>query len=190
MSPLRLTATTRTRRVVLAAAVALLLAFAPVPASAHNSLISATPGAGTTLDRVPPEVVLTFDEPAISLGTQVVVTGPQGPVQAGPPRLAGGTVTQSLQPGSPAGDYTVDYRVTSADGHPVSGRYRFTAAAAAAGTPTTPAPAEPGPRPTRPFGWALALVGIAAAVLALLRGGRRRARSAPSSPPDFEGHHP
>jgi len=78
-------------------------------------------------------VVLTFDEPAIAIGTKLVITGPEGPVQIGKPSLVDNTVTQDLQPGSPAGAYTVDWRVTSADGHPISGSFTFTAEAAASG---------------------------------------------------------
>jgi copper resistance protein C len=84
--------------------------------------------------------VLTFDEPAIAMGTQIVITGPSGPAQAGAPRLVDNTVTQELQAGAPAGDYTVAWRVTSADGHPISGTFAFTATDAGAGTP---APSEP-----------------------------------------------
>jgi hypothetical protein len=86
--------------------------------------------------------VLTFDEPAIALGTKLVVTGPTGPVQVGTPRLVDTTVTQDLQPGAPAGQYTVDWRVTSADGHPISGSFSFTTEAPGTGSPeSSPAPA-------------------------------------------------
>ena len=48
-------------------------------------------------------------------------------------------MTEHLQPGSPAGQYKVIWRVTSADGHPVSGKFSFTA--------TSP---SPGQRPSVP----------------------------------------
>ena len=67
----------------------------------------------------PSSVVLTFDEPAIAIGTKLVVTGPTGPVQTGAPQLVDNTVTQNLQPGAPAGAYTVEWRITSTDGHPI-----------------------------------------------------------------------
>ena len=107
------------------------------PASAHNVLKSSSPADGKTVARAPSSVVLTFDEPAIALGTKLVITGPEGPAQIGKPRLVDNTVTQDLQPGAPAGTYTVDWRVTSADGHPISGSFTFTAEAAAAGVPST-----------------------------------------------------
>jgi copper resistance protein C len=109
------------------------LAIGASPASAHNVLKSSSPADGKKVARTPSSVVLTFDEPAIAIGTKLVITGPEGPVQIGKPSLVDNTVTQDLQPGSPAGAYTVDWRVTSADGHPISGSFTFTAEAAASG---------------------------------------------------------
>jgi methionine-rich copper-binding protein CopC len=117
---------------ILAAAVLAMagLAISASPAWAHNTLKSSNPAEGKTVARTPSSVVLTFDEPAIALGTKLVVTGPTGPVQVGTPRLVDTTVTQDLQPGAPAGSYTVEWRVTSADGHPISGSFSFTTEAA------------------------------------------------------------
>jgi copper resistance protein C len=115
------------------------------PASAHNVLKSTSPADGEKVARTPSSVILTFDEPAIALGTKLVVTGPEGPAQIGKPRLVDNTVTQDLQPGAPAGTYTVDWRVTSADGHPISGSFTFTAEAAAAGGPATAPSLAPQP---------------------------------------------
>lgn len=106
-----------------------------VPAAAHNALTGSSPGRDAVVASVPGAVVLTFDEPAIGLGTRVVVTGPQGEVQQGPPRLVDNTVTQPLQPAAAAGAYTVAWRVTSIDGHPISGTYAFTATEAGSSPP-------------------------------------------------------
>ena len=46
-------------------------------------------------------VILTFNEPAIALGTQLAVTGPSGLVSSGDPRLVDNTVTWQ---------YRYDYR--------------------------------------------------------------------------------
>ena len=115
------------------------------PASAHNVLKSSSPADGKKVARTPSSVVLTFDEPAIAIGTKLVITGPEGPVQIGKPSLVDNTVTQDLQPGSPAGAYTVDWRVTSADGHPISGSFTFMAEAA--GGPSTAPSLAPQPSP-------------------------------------------
>ena len=151
------------------------------PASAHNVLKSSSPADGKKVARTPSSVVLTFDEPAIAIGTKLVITGPEGPVQIGKPSLVDNTVTQDLQPGSPAGAYTVDWRVTSADGHPISGSFTFTAKAA--GVPSTapsfaPQPSTAPTTPTTRGSSALWLVAGAIIVLAagLVAVGRRRWR--------------
>jgi len=149
------------------------------PASAHNVLKSTSPADGKKVARPPSSVVLTFDEPAIALGTKLVITGPEGPVQIGKPSLVDNTVTQDLQPGSPAGAYTVDWRVTSADGHPISGSFTFTAVAAG-GPSTAPSLApQPSPAPTAPTArGSSGLWLVAAAILVVASGliaiGRRR----------------
>lgn len=116
------------------------------PAWAHDVLRSSSPADGTHVERPPAEVVLTFDEPALAVGTEVLVTGPSGAVATGPPRLVDNEVRQSLTPG-PAGAYTVVWRVTSADGHPVSGTFAFTAdqpsASATSSASTTTAATAP-----------------------------------------------
>ena len=132
-------------RVVVAVIVAAAFAWAGLlaaagPASAHDVIRSTNPADGAIVDRLPDRVVLTFDEPALALGSEVVVTGPAGPVSDGPPSLVDNEVRQAVRAG-PAGRYTVLWRVTSADGHPVSGTFAFTTQQAGAG-PTSTAPAS------------------------------------------------
>ena len=119
---------------VLAATAVTLIATA-VPASAHDVLRSTNPADGAVVDRLPDMVVLTFDEPALAIGTEVVVTGPAGPVSDGQPQLVDAEVRQPVRAG-PAGRYTVLWRVTSADGHPVSGTFAFTTQQGSAASPT------------------------------------------------------
>ena len=108
----------------------LTLVVGATPAAAHNALTGTVPAASSSVGRTPAQVVLTFDQPAVAMGTQVLVTGPSGQVQAGAARLVDTTVTQDVQGGAPAGTYTVAWRVTSADGHPVSGAFTFTSSEA------------------------------------------------------------
>jgi copper resistance protein C len=159
-----------------------LLASAAGPASAHNTLLSSTPSDGETVPRMPEAVVLVFDDSAIAMGAQVVVTGPSGPVQTGSPTVVDNSAQQPLAAGAPAGNYTVAWRVTSADGHPITGTFQFTARAAGGGQ--APQEANP-PQETNPAGGALARGGpivVAALVLAagtgvfLLRKRRRTLR--------------
>jgi methionine-rich copper-binding protein CopC len=127
---------------ILLAVTALLLGAAPA-AQAHDFLVGTSPADASTVAVVPAQVTLTFSEPALAVGTVVIVTGPTGPVETGQPVLIDKTIAQRLQPGSPAGRYRVTWRATSADGHPVSGTFSFSAAKGSSGgrataTPTTP----------------------------------------------------
>ena len=151
----------------------------PPSAGAHDVLVATSPAGDAVVDRLPEQVVLTFDAPAQALGTALVVTGPTGPVQQGAPALVDTTVRQSLRGGAPAGEYRVAWRVTSADGHPVSGEYTFTTRLATrprAGDAAAPAaPAQPGADSGGAGTLALAGgAGLAAVVLAVLLLGRRR----------------
>jgi methionine-rich copper-binding protein CopC len=134
---------------VLLACAALLVA-AP-HASAHNALLGTDPADGSSLATPPTHITLTFDQPAQALGTEIVVLGPDGAaVSTGTPELVDNTVAQALAADLPAGAYTVQWRVTSADGHPLSGELAFTATAGApvATAPVTPEPIEPTAEPT------------------------------------------
>lgn len=139
----------------LAALAAVLLALAAVlltagRADAHNSLLGTDPADGSTVDAPPASITLTFDQPAQSLGTEIVVLGPDGSaVSTGDAALVDNTVTQALSTGLPAGAYTVEWRVTSADGHPLSGTLAFTVASGAeAAVPAAPETIEPTAEPT------------------------------------------
>lgn len=109
-------------------------------AAAHDVLERTSPAAGTTVDRMPQTVKLTFSEEPLDIGTQVVVSGPRGPVSSGAPKIDGRDVTQAVSPSSPAGDYTVSYRVTSDDGHPVTGTFGFHATVGLDGSTATAGP--------------------------------------------------
>jgi copper resistance protein C len=174
-------------RVAIAAALVLAVAGwtagAAPPAWAHDVLLHTAPTAGATVATVPPTVVLTFGEPALALGTAVEILGPAGDVASGPPVLVGSTVREAVRAGAPAGAYTVRWRVTSADGHPVSGAFTFTARGS--GGSARPAPAEPvtggahtGAGPSVVW-WASAAALALAALLAAVHRARRHGGSAP-----------
>ena len=171
---------------VLVGAVAALV-LANGQAAAHTELVSTTPADQQAVSRTPAVVVLTFDESLLAMGSQVVVTGPQGPVQVGAPVVAETTVSQNLQ-GGPAGHYTVAWRVTAADGHPLSGTFSFTAASAGNGASATPGPddgrnSEETTASTDRSTWAWLLGGVAflAVVVALTRQLVRRPDLSPPS---------
>ncbi|MER6011934.1 copper resistance CopC family protein [Streptomyces bluensis] len=122
---------TAARVLVLPAALAALATAAP-RAAAHTDLDTARPAADATLAEPPSHITLTFSDPMTRKYAKVAVTAPDGKSAAtDEPAVSGNEVTLALDPTSPAGRYTVGYRVVSADGHPVSGSYSFTVEAAA-----------------------------------------------------------
>jgi len=123
-------------------AVLVLTALGASPASAHNVLRSTDPADGSTVATAPAQVTLTFDQPAVAIGTEIAVQAPDGRiVSTGEPVLVDSTVSQAITGELPAGTYTVQWRVTSADGHPLSGELAFTATDATA-IGVEPAPVE------------------------------------------------
>lgn len=127
---------------LLALAATLLL---PVSASAHDVLEKMTPAEGTTVPQLPDRVSMTFSDQPLAIGLQVVVRGPAGDVASGAPTIEGRTVTQALAPTAPGGEYTVLYRVTSTDGHPLSGSWSFHATVGLDGSTATAAPSVAAP---------------------------------------------
>lgn len=154
-----------------------------VPASAHNALVRTVPANGAIVGQVPGAIRLVFNEPALKLGTQILVTGPNGRVDQGEVQLVDTEVRQAIGPNAPAGHYTVRWRVTSDDGHPVTGEFGFTADAAGGGPAihATAAPvstnAESTTAATRSTVWITiaVIVGAAIAVGLVLLTRRRRA---------------
>jgi methionine-rich copper-binding protein CopC/uncharacterized protein YcnI len=110
-------------------------------AAAHNVLTGSNPANGSTVDKAPSTVTLTFDQPIQNIDPVLVVTGPNGNVFTdGPPAIDGNVISAPVAAG-PAGLYHAAYRIVSADGHPVTGEITFTLAGSAAGTATGSAPA-------------------------------------------------
>lgn len=117
------------RRRLLAAATLLAAALAAVllaatPAGAHAVLTGTTPERGATVTERLDVVVLEFSEGVAF--PQVQVTGPDGRrVEEGLPVERGEAVEQPLPAVLEEGVYTVAFRVTSDDGHPVEGEFEF-----------------------------------------------------------------
>jgi copper resistance protein C len=100
------------------------VATAPV-ASAHAELVSSSPRSGATVRQLPSRVTLTFSE-TISTPAFVEVTGPDGAnVATGEVGVRDDQLTSRLGDSDVAGAYAMSYRITSADGHPISGTVRF-----------------------------------------------------------------
>ena len=148
-------------------------------AAAHNSLISSDPAEGASLASGPQRVTLTFDEPVNSGFNTITITGPDNTAWASfEVSTSGNTVSTTVQPLGPAGEYVIGYRIVSADGHPVTGTVRFRLTQAGTGTPAPPSTAAgagtgtgDGGMPVWP--WVVAATALlAAGVAAALRFGR------------------
>lgn len=124
---------------VLFAAFAAVLFLAP-PAQAHDELVSSNPADGAVLEAAPSEIELVFSSELMDLGNQVIVADAAGNNLAeSEPVLTRETLVQAL-PALDAGDYQVNWRAVSSDGHPITGTFSFTVSAPA-GAEESPAPA-------------------------------------------------
>jgi methionine-rich copper-binding protein CopC len=135
-------------------------------AAAHTALTASEPAADTTLAAGPARVSATFNEDLQPTFAAMTVVGPDGNLwSSGDPEVRGAVVSVAVRPLGPAGRYTVNYRVTSADGHVVTGSWSFTVTVLGTGTPgPQPVAVAPGDRiPLWPFiVGATVLVGAAA----------------------------
>lgn len=104
-------------------------------ASAHDELVSASPRDGSTVP-APAQVVLRFSDVVLPGFSRMVLTRPDGTTVATPVTVVGPRVTGRLPASLAPGGYTVTWRVSSADGHPVSGELGFTVRVGATATAT------------------------------------------------------
>lgn len=108
---------------------------APGLASAHSALIGTIPVDGETVSTAPAAITLQFNEEPLDGMVDIAVTDSTGAIVATNTAAVTGTEVALPWPGTiGAGDYTVAYRVVSADGHPITGTITFTYT----GEPTNP----------------------------------------------------
>ena len=105
-------------------------------ASAHATRIATDPAAGARLTQGPRRATATFNEKLQTAFAAMTVVGPdQNLWSTGDPQVEGAVIGVGVLPLGPAGTYTVNYRVTSADGHVVSGSWSFELTVAGTGKP-------------------------------------------------------
>ena len=138
------------RRLVIApvlAILALVLAtpLAP-PVRAHADLVSTAPVDGSELAAAPSEVVFTFTEPLLPDFVRFIRISETGEsVDLTATSIESNIARLAWPADLPAGVWTVEYRVVSQDGHPVSGSIFFSYGAS---TPTPSPTPTPTPTPT------------------------------------------
>jgi copper transport protein len=149
-------------------------ALAILPSAKHATLVSSEPAANSHLASPPTRVRLVYSEPIEGKLAKVTIV----PATAAPMVLRAGAdprdvhaviaPVDALGPGS----YKVEWRVVSADGHPVDGTFSFTVGDTTVSAPaaplTPPQPAQPAPR-EEPEVWGPAAFG-APIIPAMLRG--------------------
>lgn len=120
------------KKFLLGVAVALTLTFSCGIANAHTALISANPGAGVTLKKLPSRITLKFADPLFVLGKSLInrvsVVDPKGVlITTAKNQTHGAILTNTLNlRWKRGGVYRVSYRVSAEDGHVVTGHYTFT----------------------------------------------------------------
>jgi copper transport protein len=139
-------------------------------ASAHAELIETNPGNGAHLDRAPRQVTLKFSETVGPVRGGFSVVDGSGRTVASPAAAGSGpTVTLPLPNSLGDGVYVVNWRVVSADSHPVHGAFVFSVGSAQA-APLGDAGAQSGSDSGVGFAfWLFRLLGYAS--LAVMIGG-------------------
>lgn len=154
-----------------------LLISAPL-ASAHDSVESTAPASGTKLVTMPEQVSLTLNNTPAAIGSKIEVKDASGTDWAsGEVSVVDKVASEQLKAGAPSGQYTVNWRLVSSDGHPIDGTFSFTVTSGAAPSPgATLGSAGPVSTPEAQaqvssggFPWLIVIVAVlAAAVLAVL----------------------
>ena len=139
----------------------------------HTVIFNSSPQSGAILREVPAEVRLKFNEDLLLVDSKnpnrIEVINGIGQVVSGMTVVEGPEIFTALDLSlEPSGEYSVKYRVVSADGHPVEGEYQFTVASPEViSAPVVDEP-EDGPNLLIRFIWVL-LVLSGVGTLALLR---------------------
>jgi len=143
-------------------------------ASAHATRLATDPVENAELSQPPQKVSATFNEALQPQFAVMTVVGPDGNLwSTGEPKVDGAVITVGVRPLGPAGTYTVNYRVTSADGHVVSGSWTFRLTVAGTGAPGPSAASATNPSddgiPVWPFFVAAGVLVAAGALWAVRR---------------------
>lgn len=102
-----------------------------LPAQAHDQLIDQTPKPGEVIEAGIVEIRLSFNNELLNLagsGAEILVLNQEGwPQTPGCAVIENRDAINQVSLATP-GEYSVAWRVVSADGHPISGEFKFTLA--------------------------------------------------------------
>ncbi|MBP0438038.1 copper resistance CopC/CopD family protein [Tianweitania sediminis] len=110
------------------------MALLPSPALAHAVLVSSDPLDGSSVQRMPSEVVLRFSEPVAPVKLRLAGSAEPLPELHGT-QTADNGIRVPLPDDLGQGSYVLSYNVTSLDGHPVAGAISFGVGTSAAIAP-------------------------------------------------------
>lgn len=122
------------RSTILAGLLTLLAALLLAPAArAHDVLVATDPEDAADLESAPSAITLSFNNSPLDVGSSIVVADSEGEtVVEGPGTVTGTDVVLELDTELAAGDYEVQWRVASSDGHPIEGTFGFAVEGASA----------------------------------------------------------
>jgi len=149
-----------------------ILVAGPAPlALAHTDLVLSTPDDGAVLASVPDQVELAFSEDLLPETVVVSVEDSAGMVvRVLELEVDGSDVIVAWPPGLSGTDFTVNYRVVSQDGHPVSGSLAFSVDSPPDAATTTSASSAPVASPAAATAAAEPASGSAAPMAAIAAG--------------------
>lgn len=140
------------RLVIIAAVAAVGTVLGVGPASAHSALRSSTPADGAVLEQAPVTIDLVFNQSISKNFAEVAVLDSDNqPMKVSAPLVNAARVGVEIQADLGSGAYTVNYRVVSADGHPITGQVAFSVAPSSS-APTASVPSATGVEPPPPAG--------------------------------------
>jgi copper resistance protein C len=94
-------------------------------ASAHSWILATIPDQNSVVPAAPTQVYTSWNEHVTNV--VMTVTGPdQAQWSTGSPQGSGAQYTEAIRPDGPPGVYTVNWKVISDDGDPVSGTWTYT----------------------------------------------------------------
>ncbi|NYE96125.1 hypothetical protein FHU41_002375 [Psychromicrobium silvestre] len=168
--------------VVLTVGVVLALLLPAGAASAHDVVEQTSPANGSTVTVMPTELTISLNNTPAAIGSKIEIKDVGGQNWAqGDVSVLDRVASIQLKSGAPAGQYLVNWRLVSSDGHPIEGTFGFTVSTGVAGSTAgsgatlgTPAPvstpqAQEQSTSTGGFPWLIAIaVAVALVILVAL----------------------
>lgn len=136
--------TTRLSALLVGLASLVLVAGGATSVQAHSAFIGSDPEDGAVLDARPDQVTLFFNE-NVKDPAYVAIDAGDGPVEVEASIDGAEVVAELTDIAATSGEFTVAYRIVSADSHPIQGSTSFTVEAPAPSEPTASEPTASGP---------------------------------------------